>query len=117
VGDVVAGAVVVVPFPFTTLAERKSRPALVLATFARGDVLLCQITSKSYGHPVVVALSAEHFEAGGLPRESWVLPHRLVTAHASIVERVAGRLSHAALAEVRRAVCDVVRGDETTTER
>jgi len=47
----VAGDVVVVPFPFTDLASSKVRPAVVLATSTRDDILLCQITSKDTGHP------------------------------------------------------------------
>ena len=46
----VAGDVVVVPFPFTDLTSQKVRPALVLASLDRGDVLLCQITSKPFTH-------------------------------------------------------------------
>ena len=46
----VAGDVVVVPFPFTDLASSKVRPAVVLATSTRDDILLCQLTSKDTGH-------------------------------------------------------------------
>ena len=53
----------------------------VCADATRGDVLLCQVTIKSYGHPHVLELSADGFAQGGLPRPSWILPHRLVTAH------------------------------------
>ncbi len=109
-GDLVVGAVVVVPFPFTTLTERKLRPAVVLATFARGDVLLCQVTSKSYGHPHVLELSADGFAQGGLPRPSWILPHRMVTAHESLIERVVATLKPTLLADLRNAVCRLVEG-------
>lgn len=41
----VSGEVVVLPYPFTDLSSSKVRPALVLASLTRGDVILCQITS------------------------------------------------------------------------
>ena len=54
--EFVGGDVVVVPFPFTDLQSSKRRPAVVLATFARGDLLICQITSRSESHPTAVAI-------------------------------------------------------------
>ncbi len=47
----VSGDVVVVPFPFTDLTSAKVRPALVLASLTRGDLILCQITSQAAGPP------------------------------------------------------------------
>ena len=72
--------------------------------------MLCQVTSKGYGHPHVLALSADGFAEGALPRPSWMLPHRLVTAHESLVARVVGALTPSVLAELRSAVCRVVTG-------
>jgi mRNA interferase MazF len=37
-----AGAVVLVPFPFSDLSQAKLRPAVVLAEAGRGDWVLCQ---------------------------------------------------------------------------
>ena len=116
-GKLVAGAVVVVPFPFTDLASRKVRPAVVLAVFNRGDVLLCQVTSKTHGHPRVVPLVAGDFADGGpLPVDSWVLPHRLVTAHEDVVQRTVGVLAAAKLSEVREIVVRAVRGELAPTD-
>lgn len=71
----VSGEVVVVPFPFTDLASAKIRPALVLAALTRGDIILCQITSQSAGHPAAIAIQASDFGSGGaLPRDSFALP-------------------------------------------
>ncbi|MEY3480138.1 MAG: hypothetical protein RIQ71_913, partial [Verrucomicrobiota bacterium] len=53
----------VVPFPFTDLTSSKVRPALVLATSTRDDILLCQITSKDTGHPEAVAVKMTHFDS------------------------------------------------------
>ena len=61
----VSGEVVVVPFPFTDLSSVKVRPALVLASLSRGDVILCQITSQAAGHPEAIPVLAADFEPGG----------------------------------------------------
>jgi hypothetical protein len=52
----VSGEVVVVPFPFTDLTSAKVRPTLVLASLSRGDVILCQITSQTVGHPEAIPI-------------------------------------------------------------
>ena len=106
----VAGDVVVVPFPFTDLASSKVRPALVLAASTRDDILLCQITSKAGGHPEAVEIKTDDFVGSDrLPRDSYALPHRLVTANESCVRRTTGRLQDAKLREIRERVCAFVR--------
>lgn len=105
----VAGDVVVVPFPFTDLASSKVRPAVILATSTRDDIPLCQITSKDTGHPEAVAVKMTDFaSADQLPRDSFALPHRLVTANKSCVRRKAGRLQDAKMREIRDRVCAFV---------
>ena len=100
---------VVVPFPFTDLASSKVRPAVVLATSTRDDILLCQIISKDMGHPEAVAVKMTDFaSAEKLPRDSFALPHRLVTANESCVRRKAGHLRDAKLREIRDQVCAFV---------
>ena len=106
----VSGDVVVVPFPFTDLSSAKVRPALVLASLTRGDLILCQITSHAAGHPEAVPILAADFEpGGGLARASFALPHRLVTANESCVRRAAGRLQSAKLNQIRERVCATIR--------
>lgn len=107
----VSGDVVVLPFPFTDLKGAKVRPALVLAAFSRGDVLLCQITSQAGSHADAVTIHGTDFEpGGGLRLTSYALPHRLVTAHESCVLRKAGRLHRAKLEFIHESVCRLVRG-------
>jgi mRNA interferase MazF len=106
----VSGDVVVVPFPFTDLTSAKVRPALVLASLTRGDLILCQITSQGAGHPKAIPiLSADFNPGGGLPRASFALPHRLVTANESCVRRATGRLNSAKLNHVCERVCFAIR--------
>ena len=108
--QLVSGAVVVVPFPFTDLSSSKVRPALVLASLTRGDVILCQITSQPSGHPEAIALRLFDFEPGGtLPHDSFALPHRVVTAHESCVRRVVGKLLPGKLQQIRERVCAIIR--------
>lgn len=106
----VSGDVVVVPFPFTDLSSVKVRPALVLASLTRGDLILCQITSQAAGHPEAVPVLAADFEPGGtLRRVSFALPHRVVTANEVCVRRVVGKLKSAKLQEIRERVCAAIR--------
>lgn len=106
----VGGDVIVVPFPFTDLASLKVRPALVLASLSRGDVILCQITSHAGGHPRSVTLKTTDFVSSGvLPLDSFALPHRVVTANETCVRRTVGRISAEKLNQVREQVCAVIR--------
>jgi mRNA interferase MazF len=82
-----AGEVVLVPFPFSNLSHSKVRPALCLADAGRGDWVLCQITSSSYGDPLAVPLDAADFASGGLLVASFARPGKLFTAHAGLIIR------------------------------
>ena len=107
--EFVSGDVVVVPFPFTDLQSSTRRPAVMLATFARGDLLICQITSRSESHPAAISIGTADFMRGGIDRPSVALPHRLVTVHEAVILRSVGRLTPSKLAELVERVCAVIR--------
>jgi mRNA interferase MazF len=65
---------VLVPFPFSDLSQSKRRPAVCLADAGRGDWMLCQVTSSSYGDPSAVPLDAGDFSTGGLLVASFARP-------------------------------------------
>ncbi len=67
-----AGAVVLVRFPFSDLSQTKLRPAVVLAESGRGDWILCQVTSKSYGDVRAIKLENADFPQDRF--ESRVMP-------------------------------------------
>lgn len=107
-----SGDVVVLPYPFTDFSSHKVRPALVLASLSRGDVILCQITSQAGAHHETVAIRQNDFNTPGkLPLDSYALPHRVVTANESCVLRCAGQLRPSKLNEVRDRVCAKIRGE------
>ena len=107
-GGVRAGVVVLVRFPFSDLSSSKLRPALVVAPAGGTDWILCQITSNPYNDSSAVALTAESFAAGGLPRASFVRPVKLFTASESIVVRSVGRLTGLAHRKVVEAITHVL---------
>ena len=102
------GSVVLVPFPFSDLSQSKLRPAVVLAEAGKGDWILCQVTSKSYGDPKAVGIHEEDFDAGGLRLASFARPGKLFTAHETLLRAEAGRLRAAALDRIRAAVLSVL---------
>ncbi len=106
----VRGDIVVVEFPFTDLSQKKRRPALVLAVVSRHDAIICQITSQPFGHPYVLAIDKGDYikGLGALPRASFVLPHRVVTASAALFERVVGRLKPEKMDELARNIFEIL---------
>ena len=105
-----AGAVVLVPFPFSDLSQAKLRPAVVLADALRGDRILCQVTSKPYGDPRAVPLVEADFATGTLRTESYARPGKLFTASQELMVAQVATLRAEARATLIDAVVDVLRG-------
>jgi len=96
----VKGDVVVVPFPFSDLAQAKRRPALVVAELEGDDRTLCQITSRHFRDRYSIGINDADFEEGTLKKESNVRPNRLFTADSRIILYRAGRLKADKVGEV-----------------
>lgn len=97
------GDVVLVKFPFSDLSASKLRPAVIVASVERNDVIVCQITSRPYTSRRAVIIANADFARGSLERESYARPDKLFTASTSIVVRTIGSLSIGKGAEVRAA--------------
>jgi mRNA interferase MazF len=104
------GDIVVVPFPFTDLSNRKRRPALILAELPRHDAIICQITSQPLGHASSIPIQfGDYMDGfGRLPHDSFLLPHRLVTVSTTLFERVAGKMRREKVDEVARKVFEIL---------
>jgi mRNA interferase MazF len=107
-GEITAGAVVLVRFPFSDLTQAKQRPAVVLASVGRGDYVLCQVTSRPYGDPLALGIAERDFAFGALPLKSYVRPGKLFTAHESVLSREIGKLKANARARVVTAVVRLI---------
>ena len=102
------GAVVLVPFPFSDLSQAKDRPALVLVEAGRGDWILSQITSVSYGDSRAIELLESDFADGSLRMTSYVRPGKLFTAHSSLMIRRIGQLHNHAFQPIAEAIIRLI---------
>ena len=91
-GPLAAGAVVLVPFPFSDLSRSKLRPAVALAGISRDDWVLCQVTSNPFGDERAITLTDASFAAGSLEMVSYARPGKLFTANTGLVAEQAGIL-------------------------
>lgn len=107
-GTFAAGQVVIVHFPFSDLTASKLRPAVVLAEAGRGDWILCQITSKSYGDIRAIPVTPADFARGSLRLESCARPGKLFTAHTSLVAGEVGELRTEKFSIIRDAVVQMI---------
>lgn len=96
----IKGDVVVIPFPFSDLSQNKRRPALVVATMAGNDLILCQITSKNVNDDFSVDLKESDFVKGSLQVESNIRPNKIFTADKNIILYKVGQLKTSKLTQV-----------------
>jgi mRNA interferase MazF len=98
-----------VPFPFSDLSQTKLRPAVVLADAAKGDWILCQITSKSYSDPQAIELTDDGFAKGSLHVASYARPGKLFTANRSLIISEVGVLKKDVLQKIIDAIAELMR--------
>ena len=103
-GKPLVGEVVVLPFPQTNLEAGKRRPALVVASLAGEDLILCQITSRAHSDPHSIPLTASDFERGRLMVDSFIRANRLFTVEQSVVLYTTGKVAAAKLEEVKAKI-------------
>ncbi len=103
-GKFVVGQVISSTFPFSDLTAKKRRPAVVLAIVDFEDIILCQVTSKSYSSSRAISLRADDFTLGKLPRDSFIRPDKLFTADISMIDEIHGVLSDKKLKQVKEAL-------------
>lgn len=92
------GDIILVPFPFTDLVSKKTRPALVVSKKCGQDIVAVAITSKSSKNSVKI--DDMSLVQGRLPLVSYVLYGKIVTLHTSLVKKAVARVRPAVLEEV-----------------
>ncbi len=105
----VKGDAVVLPFPFSDLSASKRRPALVVAQGEYGDIILCQITSKTKKISEAIELKDKDFKDGKLKITSYVRPRKIFTADLGLILYRVGKIKKEKITEVEDAICGVIK--------
>jgi mRNA interferase MazF len=105
------GDVLLVPFPYTSQADSKKRPAVAVSSRAYGrarpDVVLMAITSQMRPSPALGEVWIGHWQAAGLLKPSAVKPILATLEQAMVIRRL-GVLHTADQEALRRAIGKVI---------
>ena len=87
-GALAKGDIVLFPFPYSDLSQRKLRPCLVISDEMGEDILICQITSQQARKDAFVVLLRKDETLGGtLALDSFIRTNMLFTAEIKQVQR------------------------------
>ena len=103
-GKLSVGAVVLSRFPFSDLSTNKIRPCLIVGLAEFGDVIVCQITSRSYSSHSAIALSKTNFISGTIVVDSFIRPDKIATLDGSMIMQELGVINNKKLGQVKTAI-------------
>ena len=105
------GDVVPVPFPFTSQAASKKRPAVIVSNgaynTARPDIVVMAITSQLRASPDLGEVWIGQWQAANLLRPSAIKPV-FATLEQTLIIRRLGALAAADQAALRKAIGDIL---------
>ena len=105
------GAIVLVPFPFTSQAASKRRPAVIVSSRTynreRPDLIVMAVTSQLRPTPAIGEVWLTHWQAAGLLKPSAVKPV-IATLEQGLVIRRLGDLARADQAALRAAIGQII---------
>ncbi|NMB80065.1 MAG: type II toxin-antitoxin system PemK/MazF family toxin [Methanomicrobiales archaeon] len=107
-GQYLRGDVLLAPVALDSRSQAKTRPVIVIATSADGELHVCPVSSKPPTDAPSLPLSIDDFETGGLDLfgESYIMTSRVVTLRSGQVIGKRGRLTSGSLSEVIGRVPD-----------
>lgn len=101
----VKGDVIVLEFPFSNLIQSKRRPSLVIKVPKGGDLIVCQITGKSYEKPVEIPIKRKDFHKGNLKVESYLRIDKIFSIEKSLIKYKLGSLKQEKFNEILDKIC------------
>ncbi len=105
----VKGDVVVLEFPFSNLTQVKKRPSLIIKVPKGDDLIVCQITGKSYEKSVEISIRKEDFAKGNLKVESYLRLDKIFSIEKSLIKYKIGSLKQEKFDEVINEVCSFLK--------
>ena len=105
----VKGDVVVLEFPFSNLMQAKRRPSLVIKVPKGDDIIVCQITGKSYEKSVEIPIKKEDFYKSSLKVESYTRLDKIFSIEKSLIKYKAGSLKQEKFNEVIDKICSFLK--------
>ena len=101
------GAIILTPFPFSTLAGEKIRPAVILSTENKdNDVILALITAKTDYRPnkfdLTINPKDKDFAVTGLKTKSVIRLNKIATLDKKVILGEIGRLSDRQIKELNQ---------------
>jgi mRNA interferase MazF len=107
-GSFTRSDIVLFPFPYTDLSQRKLRPCLVLSEQMMDDVILCQITSqRSRKDAYTIGLKKEQC-GSTLMIDSYVRSNMIFTAHTSQIVKKIGAVPDTIYKKVVAKIIEIV---------
>ena len=103
------GDIVLFPFPYTNLTNKKIRPCLVISNEMGRDIVLCQITSKNIPADIFsVELKKTETLEGTIFIDSYIRANMIFTADKSqIIEKIC-KINHKKYKEVIKRIIKLI---------
>ncbi len=105
----VRGDVVIINFPFSNLLRLKRRPALILKIPKGDDVIVSQITGKSYEYPVEIIIDKNDFKYGELRVTSYLRIDKIFSLEKSLIAYKIGSLKQEKFDLILNEICDFLK--------
>ena len=105
----VRGDIVVLEFPFSNLIQAKRRPSLIIKVPKGEDIIVCQITGKSYEKSVEIPIKREDFNKGNLKVDSYMRLDKIFSVEKSLIKYKAGSLKQEKFNEVINKICSYLK--------
>jgi len=105
----IRGDIIVLEFPFSNLIQIKRRPSLIIKVPKGEDMIVCQITGKSYEKSVEIPIKKEDFSKGNLKVESYIRLDKIFSVEKSLIKYKIGSLKREKYAEIIERVCSFLK--------